>query len=234
MAISLFHSRFSCLQLQLNSESGKLYSKPELRCAWALTSSWCQRQRRLSAKFGVIGYATKTTGRGRCIIVSSSEVPDYLPASWFKNEKSGLLGPSSEFTAEEAVLQQLEALSNNDEPYPDHGVEVMYRFAGFDPFQRSQYFGPFFDLGQFERFRRIFHHSTYRVLLGHKERRVLSSLHMSEHTFKQRVWIGGARPGEEEVFEFTLVQRVGGSWDGYWLTDSLRHDGQGIQGGIAY
>jgi hypothetical protein len=31
-----------------------------------------------------------------------------------------------------------------------------------------------------------------------------------------------------------LLQRVGGNWDGYWLTDSLRHDGNGITGGIAY
>lgn len=33
---------------------------------------------------------------------------------------------------------------------------------------------------QFERFRRIFHHSTYRALLGHKERKILSSLFVKE------------------------------------------------------
>lgn len=110
----------------------------------------------------------------------------------------------------------------------------MYRFAGFDPFERSTYFGPFFDLGQFERFRRIFHHSTYRVLLGHKERKMLSSLFVEENRFKQRVWIRGSRPEEEEIFQFTMVQRVGGSWDGYWLTESLLHDGDAFAGGLAY
>lgn len=35
---------------------------------------------------------------------------------------------------------------------------------------------------QFERFRRIFHHSTYRVLLGHKERKIMSSLFVEEVT----------------------------------------------------
>lgn len=35
-------------------------------------------------------------------------------------------------------------------------------------------------LFQFERFRRLFHHSTYRVLLGHRERRILSSLWVEE------------------------------------------------------
>lgn len=37
---------------------------------------------------------------------------------------------------------------------------------------------------QFERFRRIFHHSTYRVLLGHKERKIMSSLFVEEVTKK--------------------------------------------------
>ncbi|CAI5471621.1 unnamed protein product [Closterium sp. Yama58-4] len=85
----------------------------------------------------------------------------------------------SDWSAEEAVRQQLCALQRNDDPYPDHGVEVMYRFAGFDPFERSRYFGPRFDLGQFERFRRLFHHTHYRVLLSHKRHRLLSSFYVS-------------------------------------------------------
>ncbi|XP_048332004.1 uncharacterized protein LOC107409207 isoform X2 [Ziziphus jujuba] len=149
---------------------------------------------------------------------ASAEVPDFLSAD----------------CAEEAVQCQLDALKYNDQPRQDYGIEVMYRFAGFDPFERSTYFGPFFDLGQFERFRRIFHHSTYRVLLGHKERKILSSLSVEENRFKQRVWIRGSRPEEEETFQFTMVQRVGGSWDGYWLTESLLHDGDTFAGGLAY
>ncbi|KAE8800998.1 hypothetical protein D1007_23504 [Hordeum vulgare] len=153
---------------------------------------------------------------------SASDVPDFLSSDW-------------SFNAEEAVEYQLEALKYNDKPRPDYGVEVMYRFAGFDPFERSTYFGRQFDLGQFERFRRIFHHSTYRVLLGHKEREILSRLWVEENQFKQRVWVRGARPEEEEIFQFTMVQRVGGSWDGYWLTESLTNDdGDTFSGGVAY
>lgn len=33
---------------------------------------------------------------------------------------------------------------------------------------------------------------------------------------------------------WNMLQRVGGNWDGYWLTDSLRQDGNGLTGGIAY
>ncbi|KAJ4957746.1 hypothetical protein NE237_024857 [Protea cynaroides] len=165
---------------------------------------------------------------------ASTDVPDFLSADWLESRQKRPFGPRLNFSAEEAVQHQLDALKYNDQPRQDYGVEVMYRFAGFDPFERSTYFGPFFDLGQFERFRRIFHHLTYRVLLGHKERRILSSLWVKENRFKQRVWILGARPEEEEIFQFTMVQRVGGSWDGYWLTESLLHDGDGFARGVAY
>ncbi|KAK6912651.1 hypothetical protein RJ641_022252 [Dillenia turbinata] len=142
--------------------------------------------------------------------------------------------PTFSLPIEEAVQHQLDSLKYNDQPRQDYRIEVTYGFAGFDPFERSTHFGPFFDLGQFERFRRIFHHSTYRVLLGHKERKILSSLWVKENRFKQWVWIQGTRPEEEEIFEFTMVQGVGGSWDGYWLTESLLHDGDGFAGGLAY
>ncbi|XP_022981205.1 uncharacterized protein LOC111480415 isoform X1 [Cucurbita maxima] len=165
---------------------------------------------------------------------ASAEVPDFLPADWHQAHKKNPLGPSLHFTAEEAIQRQLDALRYNDRPHQDYGIEVMYQFAGFNPLQRSTYFGPFFDLGQFERFRRVFHHSTYRVLLGHKERKILSSLIVEENRFKQRVWIRGCRPKEEEIFQFTMVQRVGGSWDGYWLTESVLNDGDAFSGGLAY
>ncbi|KAB2016675.1 hypothetical protein E1A91_D08G113600v1 [Gossypium mustelinum] len=137
---------------------------------------------------------------------SSADIPDFLSAHWLESRRKRPFGPRLTFSAEEAVQHQLDALKYNDQPRQDYGIEVMYRFAGFDPFERSTYFGPFFDLGQFERFRRIFHHSSYRVLLGHKERKILSSLFVKENQFKQRVWILGSRPNEEEIFEFTMVQ----------------------------
>ncbi|KAL2346753.1 hypothetical protein Fmac_000753 [Flemingia macrophylla] len=129
-----------------------------------------------------------------------------IPIDRFESRKKRPFGPRLDFSAEDAVHYQLEALKHNDQPRQDYGIEVMYRFAGFNPFERSTYFGPFFDLGQFERFRRIFHHSTYRVLLAHKERKIMSSLFVEENKYKQRVWIRGSRPEEEEIFQFTMVQ----------------------------
>lgn len=139
-------------------------------------------------------------------IRASADVPDFLSADWLESRRKRPFGPRLNFSAEEAVQYQLDALKYNDQPRQDYGIEVMYRFAGFDPFERSTYFGPFFDLGQFERFRRIFHHSSYRVLLCHRERKILSSLWVKENRFKQRVWIRGTRPEEEEIFQFTMFQ----------------------------
>lgn len=99
----------------------------------------------------------------------------------------------------------LQALCSNNEPYVDHGIEVLYRFANFDPFNpRCRYFGRNFDLGQvrstsfsgamswrltsqclpisfpqFERFRRIMHTTPYAVLLGHESATILSALEVS-------------------------------------------------------
>ncbi|KAI3875096.1 hypothetical protein MKW98_019669 [Papaver atlanticum] len=202
--------------------TSSLYKSKQLNCNKFLhQSSFCVKKNRISSS-------------NRFRASSSADVPDFLSTDWLESRRKKPFGPKLNFSAEDAVQCQLDALKHNDQPRQDYGVEVMYRFAGFDPFERSTYFGPFFDLGQFERFRRIFHHSTYRVLLGHKEREILSSLWVEENRFKQRIWIRGARPEEEEIFQFTMVQRVGGSWDGYWLTESLLHDGDGFSGGVAY
>lgn len=119
---------------------------------------------------------------------------------------------------------QLQVLKDNNRPYADHGIEVMYRFASFDPFARSSYFGHMTDLGQFERFRRIFYNPRFRPILGHTEHRLLSSLEVSEHRWRQRVWIKGYRDFENEVYSFNLVQRFGGRYDGIWFTESLHAD----------
>ncbi|KAL6543043.1 hypothetical protein OROHE_010563 [Orobanche hederae] len=60
----------------------------------------------------------------------------------------GVIDMEMEVRSDEAVRHQLDELMFNDQPQPDYGIQVMYRFAGFDPFERFTYFGPFFDLGQ--------------------------------------------------------------------------------------
>lgn len=117
---------------------------------------------------------------------------------------------------------QLKALQHNNFPTLDHGIEVLYRFANFDPFSRSNYFGRSLDLGQFERFRRIFYTKCFTTLLSHTEHTMLSSLEVAEDVWKVRVLVkNDLRKGEECIYEFTMKQRLGGKKDGMWFTDAL-------------
>jgi hypothetical protein len=56
---------------------------------------------------------------------------------------------------------------------------VLYRFAGFDPFQRTSYFGVTLDLGQYERFRRIMYTPYFVSLLNLSDWELISSLEVS-------------------------------------------------------
>ncbi|XP_020592657.1 uncharacterized protein LOC110033124 isoform X3 [Phalaenopsis equestris] len=164
-----------------------------------------------------VGFPAKPYSRFRAS--STAPIPDFFSSEWLESRKKRPFGPKLEFSAEEAVQCQLDALKYNDQPREDYGIEVMYRVLLTITF---------------ERFRRLFHHSTYRVLLCHKEQKILSSLWVQENQFKQRVLIKGSRPEEEEIFQFTMIQKIGGCWDGYWLTESLLHDRDVFLGGVAY
>lgn len=98
--------------------------------------------------------------------------------------KSSTLAPSLWLSREDAVEAQLKALQHNNFPTVDHGIEVMYKFADIDPWARSMYFGRSLDLGQWERFRRIFNTKCFTTLLNHNEYHFISSLEVSEDVWK--------------------------------------------------
>ncbi|DBA71259.1 TPA: hypothetical protein ACH3X2_011077 [Trebouxia sp. C0005] len=170
-----------------------------------------------ACKFRTVGRSTRHV---RCLSKAGEEFP-IRP----KKRSDWELGPAFDLSQEQAVCMQLKALQQNDLPTADHGIEVLYRFADFDPFARSCYFGVNRDLGQFERFRRIFHTPHYSVLLSHLHYTPLSSLQVSELQWKHRVWVKGYKGSEEGVFEFFMVKRLGGRYDGTWFTRQLTCDG---------
>jgi len=139
--------------------------------------------------------------------------------------KSPFLAPSLWLSPEEAVDAQLAALKNNNSPYVDHGIEILYRFAGFDPWERSTYFGRSLDLGQFERFRRVFSTQCFAALPNHTESTILSTLEVDEYVWKARVLVKNGYRKEEAVYEFTMNRRFGGKYDGVWFCTSLVCDG---------
>ncbi|XP_024032391.1 uncharacterized protein LOC112094921 [Morus notabilis] len=58
---------------------------------------------------------------------ADADVPDFLSADWLESRKKRPFGPRLNFSAEEAVQHQLDALKYNDQPRQDYGIEVMYR-----------------------------------------------------------------------------------------------------------
>jgi hypothetical protein len=146
--------------------------------------------------------------------------------------------PALKYSRKDAVLKMLEALQKNNEPTYDHGIEVLYRFAGrhLDPFAPSKYFGRPLDLGQFERFRRIMNTECFRILVNHTDYEFLSTLEVSDNRTVYRVRIGNTFTRSESIFKFTMVREFGGKFDGIWFCESLicddDEDGRHIYGVI--
>ena len=62
-------------------------------------------------------------------------------------------------------------------------------------------------------------------MLTHSLGMALICLQVSELQWKQRVWVKGYKGSEEGVFEFFMVKRLGGRYDGTWFTRQLTCDG---------
>lgn len=82
--------------------------------------------------------ATDAPAASLCLISNHSVC---APRSLTDAPSPSLTCPPPGARAVQAIKVQLQALQNNDEPYFDHGIETLYRFADVDPFQRSPYFG---------------------------------------------------------------------------------------------
>ncbi|KAI3438811.1 hypothetical protein D9Q98_001228 [Chlorella vulgaris] len=120
---------------------------------------------------------------------------------------------------------QLQALHNNHSPHSDAGIEVLYRFAGFDPFQRTSYFGVTLDLGQYERFRRIMYTPYFVSLLNLSDWELISSLEVSETQWVARVHVVNAYRKEARNYLFWMEQRIGSKYDGVWYCSKLLAEG---------
>lgn len=114
----------------------------------------------------------------------------------------------------------------------DDGLSVLYAFLDLpDAFEtRSTYFGDrVLDLGQFERFRRVFATPSFQPLLSHERLVVLSTLLVGEREARQRVFVRGAR-GDTALYTMALRRRLGGLHDGFWFAASLRCDALDVAG----
>lgn len=131
--------------------------------------------------------------------------------------------PAPSFSPEESVRVQLDSLSKNDEPWPNHGLQTMYEFGldvgGLD---RSMYFGFPKDLYHFDHF------------MGMFQNRLGPLVFSTSYTLQPEA--AAAAPGTTVAVVATVIDRAGspagqyrfeleqkqlGRKKGAWMTKSL-------------
>ena len=153
-------------------------------------------------------------------IVIASAVPPLQARITAPLVDGALPGPSAAWQPEDVVRIIVEALADNDRPYPDAGIVTTFRFVS--PANRAQ-------LGPIGAFTRLVKSAPYALMVGH-----------AAHDFSKVVYIDGnayqmvnlvADDGRGVVYTFELSRQRGGEFDGMWMTDAVwpvaRH-GKGV------
>jgi hypothetical protein len=122
-----------------------------------------------------------------------------------------VLAPAPEFSPEEVVRIQLEALRNNDED--DRGIALAFRFASTENRRTT---------GPLPRFSRMIKDAPYAIMLNFQEA-TYGPIETTDTGVRQRVVL---RADEQlRQFTFELSQREFEPCAGCWMTDSVLNEG---------
>jgi hypothetical protein len=121
-----------------------------------------------------------------------------------------LLTPHPQYSPDEVIRFQIEALAQNDDPYSDAGIEVAFRFAS--PSNKEI-------TGPLRRFTRIVYNPLYRPLLNHQIAHY-GELRIEEDKAVQLVVLT-TLAGDRVSYVFSLSRQQGGHYDNCWMTDSV-------------
>lgn len=119
------------------------------------------------------------------------------------------LEPSPELSPAEVVGIQLEALQHNDEPTPDAGIALVFRFSS--PGNRSQ-------TGPLPRFSEMIH-NAYPEMIGHRDARLPPGLEQGDEAIQPVDLL--ARDGTSYRYLFILSRQRDTDCMGCWMTDSV-------------
>ena len=148
----------------------------------------------------------------RCVVLLPA-LALALPLAAAIDDRPGpaeLPSPSPALTAEDVVRIVVEALADNDRPYPDAGIAITWRFAS--PGNRAQ-------TGPLARFARMVKGEPYGLMVGHVDRE-FSEIVYEGDTAYQMVHLLGT-DGRAIVYGFRLSRQQGGAYDGMWMTDAV-------------
>lgn len=118
--------------------------------------------------------------------------------------------PNPKLTAEAVVAAQLHALAHNDEPQPDQGIRIAFRFASPDNKKTT---------GPVDRFIRMVRGPTYALMLNHRSAR-FGEMMMVEDSARQKVTLTTA-DGGRATYVFILSKQPGPPCPGCWMTDAV-------------
>ena len=142
---------------------------------------------------------------GRIVLAFVSLVLLAAPAVGQKAPK-----PSPELAAERVVEIQLAALQHNDEPEPDAGIRIAWRFA--HPANRKM-------TGPLERFREMLKSPAYAPLLNHRQH-AIEAIRRDDAAALFRVTVV-AQDGPVLVYRWTVEKVSEGSLAGAWMTTAV-------------
>ncbi len=121
--------------------------------------------------------------------------------------------PDPTLSADDVVAIVLDALSQNDRPTKDRGIEVTFGFAS--PSNRAL-------VGPLDRFGDLVRAEAYRPLLYHHQA-VRAPAKVFGDRATQRVVITTAT-GERVAYSFSLSRQADGPFKGCWMTDGVTRE----------
>ena len=136
-----------------------------------------------------------------------------MPSSAALNESPDSVDqprPSVELEPQEVVKIVIDALSSNDRPYADAGIETTFAFAS--PANRV-------NTGPLEKFIRMVKGAPYGIMVDHASSE-FSEVFVAGNKAYQMVHLT-APDGRAVVFAFRLSRQLDGEFKDMWMTDAV-------------
>ncbi len=118
--------------------------------------------------------------------------------------------PQLDLAPEDVVSIVIRALANNDDPYPDAGIETTFKFAS--PQNRA-------NTGPLDRFSQMVKSYPYGDMLDHQASDISEVVFVGDKAYLLVKLI--AQDGREVAYAFRLSQQSDGEYQGMWMTDAV-------------
>ena len=151
----------------------------------------------------------KTAGLALVLLAWTLSLPSSAAIS-DKPEGVVLPQPSADLAPQDVVRIVIDALSNNDQPYADAGIETTFSFAS--PANRV-------NTGPLERFIQMVKGPPYGIMVDHVGSEFSEVVLMGNKAY-QMVQLT-APDGRAEVFAFRLSKQQDGEFRDMWMTDAV-------------